>query len=254
MKTKSFILSLVCFVSLSLNAQDTIRIMTFNVAAGLMADMQQLGQYIKDHNVDMVALQEVDLRTNRPETPQQKGKNQMVELGFYSDLLPVFGQINRYPTGGFYGLGFLSKDPILSITNVPLPQVVDKKEPRSMVVASWEVNGKKITIANTHLSLDEKNREVQMKFIKKYMKRIQGVKFVMGDLNSKPEEGLVTKIFTKWIDALPAGQNTFSSWNPIYKYDYMLYDEKCAIEVINAQVDTPRLSDHYPCFIDIVLH
>ena len=172
MKTKAFFLGIVCLVSLSLSAQDTIRIMTYNVAVGLMANMQQIGQYIKEQNVDIVALQEVDLRTYRSETPRERGKNQMAELGYYSDLLPVFGQVCHHPTGGYYGLGFLSKNPIMSITNVPLPKTVDSKEPRSMIVASWEINGKKFTIANTHLSVDIKEREMQMKYIKKYMKKV----------------------------------------------------------------------------------
>lgn len=243
------------FMTLSAHAQDTLRIMTYNVASGLMTDMDELGEYIRTVNADIVALQEVDLCTNRPETPHQNGRNQMVELGFATGMLPVFGSINQYPTGGYYGLGFLSKEPICSITNVALPQVIDKKEPRSMVVATWKIFGKTITIVNTHLSLDKSNRAMQMRYIQKYMRKIKGIKLICGDLNSDYSEELVTTVFKKWTDALPYMCNTFPSGRKAYaKYDWMLYNNLTSEQIVNATVDTTCvLSDHLPCYIDIII-
>ena len=59
-----------------LHAQDTLRIMTYNISAGEMADMQQLGSYINSIHPDIVALQEVDYQTNRSYRPKDRGKNQ----------------------------------------------------------------------------------------------------------------------------------------------------------------------------------
>ncbi|MGN0226611.1 MAG: endonuclease/exonuclease/phosphatase family protein [Paludibacteraceae bacterium] len=249
---------LLCFLFVSLTidvfAQDTLRIMTYNVASGLMGNMQQIADYIRNKDADIVALQEVDLRTNRPETPTQHGKNQMTELGYFSDLLPIFGSINNYPTGGYYGLGLLSKYPILNISNVQLPQVVDKKEPRTMIVGTWDINGKLLTVACTHLSLDSRNREVQMKYIRKYMRKYKGYKIICGDLNSTYSEGLVAKVFSNWKDALPTMQLTFHSNNPYAKYDWMLLENKSNIKILNTIVDKQcKLSDHLPCYIDIVI-
>ena len=254
MRTKFCILILL-FVAISISAQDTLRIMTYNVASGINTDMFELGDYIRTVNADIVALQEVDLCTNRPETPHQNGRNQMVELGFTTDMLPVFGAINNYPTGGYYGLGFLSKEPICSITNVALPQVIDKNEPRSMMVATWKIFGKTITIVNTHLSLNKSNRAIQMRYIRKYMRKIKGIKFICGDLNSGYSEELVTTVFKKWDDALPYMCCTFPSGGKAYaKYDWMLYDNLNSKQIVNATVDTTCvLSDHLPCYIDIIL-
>lgn len=254
MSKRTFIVLLLGLLSLSSYAHDTLRIMTFNVAAGLRTDMYELGEYIKGVQADIVALQEVDLCTNRPETPLQNGRNQMVELGFYSDMLPVFGPIKNYPLGGYYGLGFLSKEPIYSIANVALPQVIDKNEPRSMMVATWKIFGKTITIANTHLSLDKSNRAMQMRYIRKYMRKIKGIKIICGDLNSDYSEELVTKVFKKWDDGLPYMCNTFPSGRAYTKYDWILYPHSCSIEVVNTVVDTTCvLSDHLPGYIDIVI-
>lgn len=252
---KLFIFLIFFIVYTTVYAQDTLRIMTYNIASGLNANMEQIGQYIKEQKVDIVLLQEVELRTNRPETPHQKYKNQMAELGFYSDMLPIFGKTNLYRTGGYYGLGILSQHHIQSLTNVPLPQVVDKKEPRSMLIATWEINGTTLTIVTTHLSLNKQNREAQMKFIKKYLKKIKGIKLICGDLNSYYTEGLVAHIFDKWQDALPYPALTFPNTKPDMKLDWILYEKKAPIEVLYSEVDsTCQLSDHLPCFADIIIN
>ncbi|MBR0310674.1 MAG: endonuclease/exonuclease/phosphatase family protein [Paludibacteraceae bacterium] len=253
--TKRIIITLCTLcVTLTLPAQDTLRIMTYNAAIGVMGSMQQLGRYIRSKQPDIVALQEMDLFTIRPERKNSNNTNQPVELGFYTNMLPVFGPVLPYPSGGYYGLGFLSKHPILSVSNVPLPRIEGRDEPRLMLVATWDINGKQLTIASTHLSLDVESREKQMKFIRSYMQRIRGYKIICGDLNSTPEEQLVSKIFRRWSDALPDEHCTFSSWNPVYKYDWILYETKSDIQVLDAQVDTRcRLSDHLPCYVDIVI-
>ena len=252
---KFIILAVGCMLFTSvLHAQDTLRLMTYNISAGEMADMQQLGSYINSIHPDIVALQEVDYQTNRSYMPKDRGKNQPGELAFHTNMLPIFGSIKDYPTGGYYGMGFLSKNPILTVSNIPLPQVVDKHEPRSIIVAQWNINGKQITIANTHLSLDIKNREVQLKYIRKYMKKVKGLKFICGDFNSTYSEGLVLKTFSKWNDALPYMQLTFPNQKPNSKYDWILYEKSAHIQVLNAVVDTScQLSDHLPCYIDFVI-
>lgn len=251
MNKKLYIGIIACLLTVSVQAKDTLRIMTYNMAIGLMGEMEQIGSYIHEQHPDIVALQEVDMYTLRPERTNDNSENQPVELGFYADMLPLYGKVLPHPNGGYYGLGFLSKHPVNSCTLVQLPQV-EKEEPRAMLIATWTINGKNLTIASTHLSLNKRNREAQMRHIRSYMQRFQGIKFICGDMNSNYEEGLVAKIFHNWRDALPTGQNTYSSWNPIHKYDWMLYKKNSPIEVINAQVDTLcNLSDHLPCYIDI---
>ncbi len=245
---------LLCITCTFTYAQDTLRIMTFNVYSIAMTSLEELACYIKQYDPDIVALQEVDYQVQRPEAPAQHNKNQMLELGFYTNMFPVFSSINAHPTGGYYGMGILSKSPIQSVLTIPLPQIVDQKEPRAMMLVQWCLNEKTITLCNTHLSLDIRNRRVQMRHIRKLINKYTGIKIVCGDLNSTPEEGLVHHFFNGWRDALPKGENTFSSWNPIYKYDWILIKNSPSIRIIDSRVDySAHLSDHIPGIIDIIL-
>ncbi|MBQ8100618.1 MAG: endonuclease/exonuclease/phosphatase family protein [Paludibacteraceae bacterium] len=77
MKKKLFIAMMV-LLPIGATAQDTIRIMTFNLYSVAMTSLEELGGYIKRHNPDIVALQEVNMKTNRADAPAQRDKNQVV--------------------------------------------------------------------------------------------------------------------------------------------------------------------------------
>lgn len=252
MKRIAIYMAAILLATTSLYAKDTLRVMTYNVFTGGLADMQEIGEYIKSQNPDIVLLQEVDLCTNRPEAPSQNGHNQMAELGYYADMLPVFGATIPHYSGGYYGIGILSKHPISSSKLIHLPQAHPRTERRGLLVAEVLVNGKKLTVMDTHLATNEKDRKVQMRYIARYSREhVKGKRILGGDLNSTPYENLVPKIFKKWKDALPDEQPTFSSDKPVYKYDWILYPKRHSLHIINAQIDTTSvLSDHLPGIID----
>ena len=59
-------------------AQDTLRIkvMTYNIRFGELASLEELASHIKSFNLDFVALQEIDCKTDRGErAPHQIGRD-----------------------------------------------------------------------------------------------------------------------------------------------------------------------------------
>ena len=252
MKRYTTLILALLLTTITLFAKDTLRVMTYNVYIGGMADMQELGEYIKSQDPDIVLLQELDLYTNRPEAPSQNGRNQITELGYFTNMLPIYGAALAHPTGGYYGIGILSKHPISSSKFIQLPQAHARTEKRGMLVVEVLAKGKKLTVMDTHLALNEKDRKVQMRYIARYSREhIKGKRLLCGDLNSTPDENMVSKFFKTWKDALPEEQPTYSSWDPIYKYDWMLYPKKQPLHILEAQVDTTaHLSDHFPGIID----
>lgn len=86
MKLKFWIL-LIALMSLggfqsSLQAQEnqhTLKVLTYNLRFGELASLQELGEYIKSHDSDIVALQEVDINTVRERAPHQNNRNFIAE-------------------------------------------------------------------------------------------------------------------------------------------------------------------------------
>ena len=253
MRKISALFVLILLVINIVSAQDTLRIMTFNIEAGVSGKITDIGNYIKQLNPDIVALQEIDQWAYRKKRISPVPENQMVELASFTDMLPVFGQTCDFG-GGYYGIGLLTKYNIESYQRILLPQTDSQYEPRVLIIVGLDVHGKKITIANTHLSLVEKDRTLQIKFIARQLRKIKGHKILCGDFNANPTEISTTKL-AKYHDALPENQNTFPSVNPRTKLDYIILDPKDNINVISHYIDTScDLSDHCPCYVDIILN
>lgn len=258
MKKTSTLFVLILLAINLISAQDTLRILTYNIEVGYEANMDAIGKYIKSIKPDLVALQEVDEWAYRSNNKSKKGVNQIVELAHYADMFPIFAKtrdLNESNKGGYYGIGLLSKYPIISYKRILLPQKNMKYEPRVMIIAEIDIHGTIFTFVNTHLTLDNDDRLLQGKFIAKQLKKIKGPKIICGDFNSIPEEPTMAKALSKYTDALPTGKNTYPAVTPRAKVDYILFSHKDNIKIINQSIDTScNLSDHCPCYIDIVIN
>ena len=140
------------FVGFSAEKGDTLKLMTYNLRFGELASMQQIAEYISSENPDIVAVQECDWATNRKRAPHQNGVKFVNELAYHTGMFGIYGKSINY-AGGYYGIGLLSKYPILSYERVLLPND-GRTEQRSMLVADIELpDGEVITFVNTHLEV-----------------------------------------------------------------------------------------------------
>ena len=96
-----------------------IRVMTYNIYHGETMNkdfnLNLISDIIKSADPDIVALQEVDFKTNRA-----KKMDLATELGYLTGLAPLFGKAMKYD-GGEYGEGILSKFSFNRTKNNPLP-------------------------------------------------------------------------------------------------------------------------------------
>lgn len=250
--TKLVILSIILSLPTHMMTADTLRIMTYNIFAGGMGSMEQIGNYIRDSRTDIAAIQEIDICTQRGETPARHGENEEFLLGLHSGMTPLFCKALDHPTGGYYGIGLLSNLKVTGFYTYRMPSS-NCRDPRVVMIVEYDYNGRRVVFANTHMDLKKSARRRQMKFILKKMNVMEAdLKLICGDFNSPPEEGLVSTIFKDWTDALPEGQLTFASYKPYAKYDWMIYPINSTVRVLSAKIDTNvRLSDHMPCIIEI---
>lgn len=129
----------------------TLRIGSYNIKHGADANLnlQTIAQVIKDADLDIVGLQEIDYKTTRSKKADQPAKlAEYAEMPYY-----VFVRGIDYQ-GGQYGTLILSKYPIVSSEVIPLESW--DKEARSLGHAVIDVNGIQIDFFNTHLSYEDK--------------------------------------------------------------------------------------------------
>lgn len=239
--------------SLALFAQQTktLKLMTYNLRFGELASLEELAAYIKKYTPDVVALQELDSKTFRAKAPKQNGKDFISELAYNTGLFGIYGKTIDY-SGGYYGIGILSKYPFISSERMLLPNPSPQSERRAVLISEIELSvDHKIVFACTHLDLESQKRIIQMKAIRQKMKKYDGLKFLAGDLNTTPQQREVQKVFKNWTDLLPEDLTSPAS-EPKVKIDYILYENSPKIKVINSFVDhSTRLSDHLPGIADI---
>jgi endonuclease/exonuclease/phosphatase family metal-dependent hydrolase len=256
----AMIVSMICAGCASSSAVDEkptlLTVMTYNIHHGEgtdgKLDLERIAGIIRGQNPDLVAVQEVDHKTERT------GKvAQAEELGKLTGMHSVFGKAMDYQGGG-YGQAILSRWPIREHQVHQLPQR-DGREPRIVVSARIAAPGGELIFATAHL--DHQLEEVRLKQAQEINRILNGKSgaiplLLAGDFNAGPESTTVQEIVRDWIDT--AGENardTIPSANPRRRIDYIFAQPKDAWKPAGSQVlEEPIASDHRPVVARVELH
>lgn len=251
-------LFLICCLFISLCAfpaekGDTLRLMTYNLRFGELASMEQIGDYIASESPDIVALQECDWDTRRKRAVHQNGVKFINVLAGRTGMFGIYGKSINY-CDGYYGLGILSKYPIIRYERVLLPND-GKTEQRSMLVADIELpGGNVVTFVNTHLEVKTaKMRMSQVEFIDEYLKDRPSQLFLAGDMNAIPESAEMALLRESWQD-LTDRNFTYHSSKPEIKIDYIYAKPADKLLLLDTGVrEQIMLSDHFPIVSTILI-
>ncbi len=251
MKKFYLLLSAVLVFGFSIRAQKTekeviVRVLTFNILHGATTNgsfhLDKIASVIKEANPDLVAMQEVDYKTNRA-----KKYDLATELGWRTKMAPLFGIAMPFDGGG-YGEAILSKMPIIASQNVPLPHSPGN-EPRTALQVLVELGtGDTISFIGTHLEHQKNNpdRIAQVKKINAVFAHGKYPAILSGDLNATPESQPIAILKTIWTDSF--GNNpefTFPSNQPDRKIDYIMYRPSNRWKVVENRVICDKIaSDH----------
>ncbi|MGB5324886.1 MAG: endonuclease/exonuclease/phosphatase family protein [Pseudomonadales bacterium] len=104
-----------------------------------------------------------------------------------------------------------------------------------------------------HLSLQFKQRQLQLKMLYDLIKEVEKPVIVAGDMNTFAGERELTlfKEATKMRSANTLHQPSFPSWKPKLELDFILYQD--GIDVHNFEILQTTLSDHLPLVCDFSL-
>lgn len=245
------LVSLLCFsVSLSLNAQsesDQLKVLCYNIRFGEKASLEDLAEFIKSEDPDVVALQEVDVRTYRERAPKQNGKDFITELGFRTGMLSAYGKTISYK-GGYYGVGILSKYPLALVERIYLPKTENGKEQRAILLADVEYKeGAYFTFGSTHLDhTNTTERQIQVQTINKILLNRPYPVIIAGDFNARPDSEEIKNYMSQWTQISNDRKATVPATKPKYQIDYIFCYPKDRWEKVRNCTYNIQLSDHLP--------
>lgn len=223
-----------------------LKVLSYNLRFGELASLEELAAFIKAHNPDIVALQEVDCRTQRELTPAQHGKDFATELGFRTGMLTAYGKTIPY-AGGYYGIAILSKYPLAKVERIYLPKTENGREQRAVLVADIEVReGEYVTFACTHLDYtNSAERIVQVAKLNEILGDRPYPVIVAGDFNARPDAPEIQFGMRNWKQ-LSDGQPTIPADEPRSTIDYIFGYPSDKWRLVGAETYRIQLSDHLP--------
>ena len=228
-----------------------IRVLCYNIRFGELASLEQLADFIKSQNPDVVALQEVDYMTHRSLAPHQNGKDFITELGYRTGMFCAYGKTIPY-SGGYYGIGILSRHPLAETKRIYLPS---PEEQRALLVATVELpDSNFFTFACTHLDVtSSKGRQEQVKAINSALKNNPYPMILAGDFNAQPTSTEISEGMSQWLRACTP-DFTIPVKEPKSKIDYIFYYPQRSWKVLSAKTYSDvTLSDHLPISAELEL-
>lgn len=237
--------------------EKTLKVMTYNLhhcnppSAGDKIDVEAIAKVIGKEKPDFVALQEVDVNTER----SGKGINQAKELARLTGMNFYFSKAIDHQ-GGDYGVAVLSKYPILDSARFALP--VDPTvggEARTVAAVTVEIaKGKKVIFASTHLDLKETTRLSQSALIVEYFEK-SGLPIILGgDFNALPDSKVISYLDQYFTRSCQNCLPTIPVENPDRTIDFIMFKPANAFNSLSTTViDEKYASDHLPVVAELAV-
>jgi endonuclease/exonuclease/phosphatase family metal-dependent hydrolase len=230
-----------------------LRVLTYNIhhanppSRPDFIDLNAIAAVIKQQDPHVVALQEVDVYTER----SGKSVHQANELARLTGMQAYFAKAIDYG-GGEYGVAILSKLPMEGMKNQPLPTAEgtngEKRTLGSAVVTLPQ--GNKILFAFTHLDAQSNatNRLLQVRKIAELLQGETLPVIIAGDLNAAPGTEVINIFDSSFTRSCINGCGfTIPVNNPNKTIDFIAFRPASRFTVLEHKViDEKYASDHLP--------
>ncbi|HTE27322.1 endonuclease/exonuclease/phosphatase family protein [Flavitalea sp.] len=236
----------------------TLNLLSYNIhhcnppTAGTLIDVDTIAGVIRKLNPDLVALQEVDVKTKR-----SGGIDQARLLGEKTGMKAYFFKAIDHD-GGEYGVGILSKLPVSDFKQYKLPTVSESKgEPR--ILATVTITGKDgndLIFACTHLDAQSnpQNRLLQIREINSILKDNKLPVIIAGDLNAATGSEVINIFDEMFARTCTNCAFTIPVLKPNKTIDFIGYKPTTRFEVEKHEViNETYASDHLPVSVRLKL-
>lgn len=231
-------------------SQNEVKVLAYNIhhanppSIPDSIDLPAIARVIKDSGADLVALQEVDVHTQR----SGSGLHQAKMLAEMTGMYFYFERSISYQ-GGEYGNAILSRFPIERKEKLQLSSAEDT-EPRALLVVKVTLpGGEKLKFASTHLDFSSStNAANQAKDITAYFEKETLPLIIAGDFNAVIGSAAINELdnhFTRTCqDDCPP---TIPVVDPQKAIDFIFYRPHQDIGVMEHRViNETYASDHLP--------
>ena len=235
-----------------------MKVMTFNIQHLLYyPDMcitpTPFADLIRKYDVDFCGLNEV-----RGEGALDGYTDQTNTLGDALGYARYFGEAIRVEGNSPYGNAVVSRFPlkIAETVRIPDPARTEQNsyyESRCIIRSVVEVDETEVCFLVCHMGLVESERQNAVKALCSIIDHCSLPVIVMGDFNATPNASVLAPLFERLQDTASLESealNTFSSYDPHMKIDYILYR---GLQCISVQTIQEIVSDHFPIFAEFAL-
>ena len=241
---KNLLLIIAILFVFSAQAQNTLKLMTYNIknANGMddVCNFQRIANVINNASPDVVAIQEVDSMTKRSGQKYVLG-----EIAGRTQMHAYFAPAIDFD-GGKYGIGLLTRQVPVRLQTIPLP---GREEERALVLAEFDY-----IYCCTHMSLTEEDRMESLKIVKSFTTPYKKPLFLAGDMNAEPESDFIKELQKDFQLLSNPKQHTYPAPEPKETIDYIaaLKSNANGFALISAQVlNEPMASDHRPILVEL---
>ena len=231
-------------------ATKTLRVATWNIHAGIGADLRydarRIVDVLKEMAADVVALQEVASQEAHADFLHELER----ETGYH-----VVAGLLRQRHGSDFGNAILSRYPVRTISHLDL--AVGHYEPRGALDVCIDLGlHPLLRVIATHLGLRPHERREQVRRILAKVERgAPHPTLLMGDLNEWYLWGRPLRWLHSHFQHRPAAPRTFPSHRPVFALDRIWVTPAGALRRLGKHA-TPlarAASDHLPLIADIVV-
>jgi len=227
-----------------------LRFMTYNIKHGEVSSLEAVASVINGQSPDLVAVQEVDVLTNRSGRVDQAARLGQL-TGLYASFVPSLLSYD----GGQYGLTLLSRYPIRSSQRIPLRSAAEQR-----ILALYEVELDPqhiLPVGVTHFGTTGATERLNQANDVKAALAGRPWALLGGDLNATPSESSITSLLQQLTDAWTRGGSgngyTSSAFLPTKRIDYLMLGTAWTSPVSAKVVSASSQSDHLPVVATLIL-
>jgi endonuclease/exonuclease/phosphatase family metal-dependent hydrolase len=225
--------------------QTTLRVAAYNIRHGRgmdgEVDLERIADVLRELDADVIALQEVDDRTERTGRVDQVGVLAAL-LGYEG-----FHGAHRPYQGGAYGNAILTRLPVAAIRTHPIPPASGS----ALSVHEVELAAG-ISVVSVHLAGTPEERLAQADSVTSFFARLGRPAVLAGDFNGRPGSPVLERLHRDWRILEKSGDpRTFPADAPDREIDFVLVPRAVGgmpdFEVVEHRViDESVAADHRP--------